>query len=192
VPRSRLPALPLPLLLLLLAACGGSAPSGPPPVASDAPVVAVPSGSFTAVVQRVVDGDTFLARVGGAGPAVRVRLLGVDTPETVKPNTPVACFGHAASALTTRLITGVRVTAAFESEHTDAYQRQLWDVWLPDGRFLAGLLAASGTSRILPYRPNIEHASELAAAESLARRERRGLWRACAETDAFPQLRGKR
>ena len=176
--------------LLLLEGCGGSAPVAAPPVAVDGPTVPVAVGAFDAVVQRVVDGDT-LAKVGGTGPALRVRLLGVDTPETVKPDTPVACFGHEASALTTRLLTGQTVRAAYEVERTDTYDRQLWDVWLPDGRFLAGVLVSSGSARVLPYSPNTRHAAELAAGQALAQREHRGLWGACTPTDAFPQLRGR-
>jgi len=177
------------LLLVLSTGCGGDEP-GPPPVATDAPVVALPVGAFDAQVTRVVDGDTVVARVAGRGPSVRVRLLGVDTPETVKPGTPVACFGHQASAFSTALLQGRRIWAAYQDEQVDDFGRQLWDIWLPDGRFVAGLLVASGTARVLPYEPNTAHASALATAEDVARRGRRGLWAACAVTAAFPQLRG--
>src|SRR4051812_48740485 len=72
----------------------------PPPAVDPGPVESppIPTTAFQAQVLRVVDGDTFLARMAGRREPVRVRVIGVDTPETVKPDTPVACFGPQASA----------------------------------------------------------------------------------------------
>ena len=64
-------------------------------------------------VVRVVDGDTIEARIGGRDEDVR--LIGIDTPETVKPDTPVQCFGERASHFTKRRLTGRRVRLAFGS-----------------------------------------------------------------------------
>src|SRR5437660_5022484 len=129
---------------------GGSAP----PVIDPGPVESpqIPAAAFSASVVRVVDGDTFLARVG-SGPDVRVRVIGIDTPETVKPNTPVRCYGPQASAFTKHLLpAGTVVRDAHESGGDfDRYGRQLWDVWLPDGRFLESVLAASGDGRADPF-----------------------------------------
>lgn len=175
--------------LALLAACSSRGEPGAPPVPSDAPPVAVPSDAFSALVTRVVDGDTVVAQVDGQGPRLRVRLLGIDTPETVKPGAPVACFGHQASAFSTSLLTGQRVRAIHQAEEVDGFGRQLWDLWLPDGRFVATLLTASGAARAYPYPPNTAHAADIAAGEDLARAQRRGLWGSCALTAAFPQLR---
>lgn len=188
MPSRLLPAAAL-LAAALLSGCGGGgAPA--PAVPADAPAVAVVPGAFDATVVRVVDGDTVIAQVGGRGPKLRVRLVGVDTPETVKPNTPVACFGHQASSFTRSLLQGRRVRAAYEQERTDSYGRQLWDLWLPDGRYVQGLLVASGAARAYPYRPNTTYADVLADAQRRAERERRGLWGSCSATAAFPQLRG--
>ncbi len=174
------------LPLLLLAGCAAPRPVVAPAAAGDAPVVAVPADAQMAQVVRDVDGDTIIAAVGGAD--VRVRLLGLDTPESVKPGTPVACFGHEASSFTTRLLPrGTRLRVAYEVEHTDAYGRQLWDLWLPDGRWVNGLLVASGAARAYPYRPNTTYATELAAAEATAKAGHRGLWSACDPHAAFPQ-----
>src|SRR5438309_10465395 len=70
------------------------APSAPPvrdPGQVESPEV--PDGAFRAVDDRVVDGDTFLARVSGAGRDLRVRIIGADTPEAVRPGVAVRCDG---------------------------------------------------------------------------------------------------
>ena len=170
----------LALVVVIRAAWGahGGAPSAPP-VVDPGPVQSpqVPADAFTASVVRVVDGDTFLARVG-EGATVRVRIIGVDTPETVKPNTPVRCYGPQASAFTKHLLRpGSVVRAAHEpGGETDRYGRQLWDVWLPDGRFLESVLTASGAARAYPFPPQIEYAQLLRSLELQARTEHRGLW----------------
>jgi micrococcal nuclease len=150
------------------------------PVLDVGPVPAVTPLSipFRAQVVRVVDGDTFIARRSGAGPPLRVRVIGADTPETVKPGVPVRCYGPQASAFTKHLLRpGTWVRAAYESGgDTDRYGRQLWDVWLPDGRFLEAVLVASGSARAYPYAPQLEHAAVLADLQRQAERARRGLW----------------
>lgn len=82
------------------------------------------------VVERVVDGDTIIVR--GVG---RVRLIGVDTPETVDPRRPVELFGKEASAFTKRLLEGRRVRLEYDQQRTDRYGRTLAYVYLPDGTF---------------------------------------------------------
>jgi micrococcal nuclease len=142
------------------------------------PSPAVPGDAFAARVDRVVDGDTFLATVAGSRGPVRVRVIGVDTPETVKPGTPVRCFGPQASAFTKRLLPeGTVVRAAHEpGGDVDAFGRQLWDVWLPDGRFLESVLVAAGAARAYPYPPQTEHAALLEDLAVAARQAGRGLW----------------
>ncbi|MDQ1698522.1 MAG: micrococcal nuclease [Frankiaceae bacterium] len=142
------------------------------------PAVVPASAPFRARVVRVVDGDTFLARIDGRGPPVRVRIIGADTPETVKPGVAVRCYGPQASSFTKHLLpSGEWVHAAYESGGTiDRYGRQLWDVWLPDGRFLEAVLVASGAARAYPYPPQLEHADVLADLQRQAREAGRGLW----------------
>jgi micrococcal nuclease len=152
-----------------------------PPAAVDpgpVPSPPVPADAFSARVVRVVDGDTFLATMPGAAQPVRVRVVGVDTPETVKPDTPVACYGPQASTFTKHLLPpGATVRAAHEpGGDTDRYGRQLWDVWLPDGRFLESVLAAAGAARAYPYPPQVEHAALIAQLADAARAQGRGLW----------------
>ena len=84
-------------------------------------------------VERVVDGDT-LVLDGGE----RVRLIGVDTPETVHPNKPVERFGKEASAFTQRMVEGRNVFLEFDQETAtkDRYGRTLAYVRMEDGRLL--------------------------------------------------------
>ncbi len=70
---------------------------------------AQPPATSRGTVVRAVDGDTLEVRLDGAEEAEDVRLIGVDTPETVKPDTPVQCFGPQASAFEHRVVEGRRV-----------------------------------------------------------------------------------
>jgi micrococcal nuclease len=155
---------------------GPSAPAAVDPGAVESPTI--PSDAFVARVDRVVDGDTFLASVTDSAQAVRVRVIGVDTPETVKPGTPVRCYGPQASAFTKHLLpAGTLIRADHEpGGDLDAFGRQLWDVWLPDGRFLESVLAAAGAARAYPYPPQTEYAELLARLAAEAQRAGRGLW----------------
>lgn len=161
------------LALALVASAGPSLSFA----ASAAPVA--PGRAFTARVDRVVDGDTFIAVRRGA--RVRVRLIGVDAPESVKPHSPVECWGPEASRVLTRLLpVGMRVRAAYQAGGTlDPYGRDLWDVWLPDGRFLQGVLVRRGAAEAVAYRPQVAHADYLEAVEARARSRRVGMYEAC-------------
>ena len=165
--------------------------AGPHPAAAVDPGAvespAVPPEAFAARVVRVVDGDTLLAAPAGGSGVVRVRVIGVDTPETVKPGAPVACYGPQASAFTKHLLpSGTVVHAAHErGGDVDRFGRQLWDVWLPDGRFLESVLVAAGTARAYPYPPQVEHADLLARLAAEARIQRRGLWAAPCDGNSF-------
>ena len=79
--------------------------------------------SDAARVVRVVDGDTVVVRTGGRDE--RVRYIGVDTPESVKPGTPVQCFAKAASAANKRLVEGREVRLVLDAETRDRYGRRL-------------------------------------------------------------------
>jgi micrococcal nuclease len=155
---------------------GPSAPAAvdPGPVTSPP----VPAEAFPARVVRVVDGDTVLATMPGAARPVRVRVIGVDTPETVEPGAPVACYGPQASAFTKQLLAaGAVVRAAHEpGGDLDRFGRQLWDVWLPDGRFLESVLVAAGAARAYPYPPQTRYAALLRELAAGAEARDRGLW----------------
>jgi micrococcal nuclease len=145
--------------------------------------------SADAVVTRVVDGDTVEARIGGE--VEDVRLIGVDTPETVKPGAPVDCFGPQASRFTHDALEGRRVRLVFGAERRDHYGRLLAYVYLPRPAF--GLsqqpqgrqrlfnadLVRRGLARTLTIPPNDRFAPRLRRLELAAARTGRGLWGAC-------------
>jgi micrococcal nuclease len=170
---------------VLVTGCGLAGGSGPggraaettTPVLSGQPPV--PAAAFTATVERAVDGDTFIAV--RAGRRLRVRLIGVDAPESVKEGAPVGCFGpEASSHLHGLLRPGVVVRAAYEpGGRTDQFGRELWDVWLPDGRFVQADLVSGGFARAHAYRPQHEQADYLARVQRAAKAARVGLWSAC-------------
>lgn len=140
---------------------------------------AVPADAFSALVVRVVDGDTFLARREGR--RVRVRLIGVDSPESVKPDTAAECFGRtAAKRLRALLPAQTRVLASYQGEQRrDRFGRELWDVWLADGTFLQGQLVREGVVRARAYPPHTRYADVLAAMEQRARADGEGLHGGC-------------
>jgi micrococcal nuclease len=132
--------------------------------------------SAAAVVARVVDGDTIEARI--AGRLEDVRYIGVDTPETVKPDTPVQCFGPRASAFNHGLVERRRVRLVFGVERRDIYGRLLAYVYLRR-RFVNAMLVRRGLARSLTIPPNDRFAPLFRRLELRAARAGRGLWGAC-------------
>jgi micrococcal nuclease len=132
--------------------------------------------ALQAHVIRAVDGDTALVRVDGR--AEYVRYIGIDTPETVKPGTPVQCGGPAASAYDHHVVDGRTVRLVFDRERQDAYGRLLAYVYA--GRRLVNAeLVRRGYARPFPYPPNTAHAALFARLADLAGRRGRGLWGRC-------------
>jgi micrococcal nuclease len=130
------------------------------------------------VVVEVIDGDTLVARIDGREETVR--LLGIDTPETVHPSRPPECFGAEASARLAELLPpGTPVRAERDVEGRDAYGRLLLHLHRADGLFVNHELVAAGFATTLVIPPNGAYASLLGQAERTARAEGRGLWGAC-------------
>jgi micrococcal nuclease len=137
-----------------------------------------PARDLSGRVVRVVDGDTI--RVALAGRSERVRYIGVDTPESVKPGTPVQCFAHRAAAENARLVSGERVRLVLDVEQRDRFGRLLAYVYRSrDGGFVNAALARGGYARPLTIPPNVRFAARFAALAAQARRAGRGLWSAC-------------
>ncbi len=132
--------------------------------------------SAEAFVIRAVDGDTIEARIGDR--VEDVRYIGVDTPETVKPDTPVQCFGPRASSFNHRLVEGREVRLVFGVERRDVYGRLLAYVYLPH-RFVNAILVRRGLARTLTIPPNDRFAPLFRRLEKRAGRAGRGLWGAC-------------
>jgi micrococcal nuclease len=136
------------------------------------------SSSLSGRVTKIVDGDTIHVALGGRDE--KVRYIGVDTPETHKPGTPVQCFGPAASAFNARLLEGRSVRLRTDAESRDRYGRLLAYVYRrPDGLFVNAELVGRGFATILTIPPNVAHASEFLRLQRAARSSGRGLWSAC-------------
>ena len=172
------------LATALLAACAGEQA---PAASSDSPSTGlVPKGRTIPGldVVRVVDGDT--VKVDIDGESVTVRMIGIDTPETVKPDSPVECFGPEASDFADALLSDSTVTLEVDESQgaTDQYGRALAYVWreLPDGSLaLFNLEAvAGGYAEARQYGPTpYAWKAEFDAAEEVARSAGAGQWGAC-------------
>lgn len=155
--------------LLALPGCGGGPARGAAGDVLEA----------NSVVVRVVDGDTVVVRLDGAEQPVR--LIGIDTPETVDPRRPPECFGAEASEATSRLLPpGTRVRLVRDAEVRDRYDRLLAYVYrASDGELINLALVAGGYASSSAYPPNTALQARLDDAETGARERRAGLWGAC-------------
>ena len=145
-----------------------------------------PGGYETGTVTRVVDGDTIeveiTERADGPGAGIAdvgfeydVRLIGIDTPESVKPGSPVECFGKEASAAAEALLEGQEVRLVKDVENTDQYDRLLRYVYLADEMANARLVI-NGYASAYTYPPNVRHSDLFVDLEREARENERGLW----------------
>lgn len=154
------------------AGCGGPSRVVDDPVAGG-------SNQGRAVVIEVVDGDTVELDIGGHHQ--RVRLLGVDAPESVHPSVPVQCFGVEASAeLSALLPPETEVTIERDVELRDRYDRLLLYLYrAEDGLFVNRWLLDNGLADTLFYDPNHAYRIALTEARATAQRSRHGLWGHC-------------
>jgi len=172
------------LVLLTAAACG----SHQVMLTEQAPATWVrePGGYEEAIVVDVIDGDTLEVEVTGfaAGPGAgaarvgeryTVRLIGIDTPESVKPNSPVECFGRESSAAAEALLAGAQVRLVKDVEEADQYGRLLRYVYLGD-ETANGRMVVNGYANAYTYPPNVRHSTLFLQLEREARENDRGLW----------------
>jgi micrococcal nuclease len=140
------------------------------------------SQALSGRVVRAVDGDTLEVALDD-GATETVRLIGVDTPETVKPDTPVQCFGPQASAFEHRHVEGRRVRLLTGVEPRDYYGRLLAYVWVHGPgtreRFLEEALLRRGLARTLTFHPNDRFAHRFEGIAQKAAKAGKGLWNAC-------------
>lgn len=154
---------------------------GPPTFASE------PGGHEDAEIVRIVDGDTVIVRVTarhpgpGAGEAAlgeehRLRLIGIDTPESVRPGTPIECFSREASAAAASMMpVGTSVRLVKDVEETDRFERLLRYIYLGD-EMVNARLVANGYAHAYTYPPNVRHSELFVRLEREARENDRGLW----------------
>ena len=157
--------------IVVLAGCGaggtGATPAGTGVLAANATVV------------RVVDGDTIDVTVDGT--EERVRLIGIDTPETKKEGTPVECFGPEATAFTESLLPpGTPVRLERDIEPRDPYDRLLAYAYRAgDGLFVNLEIVRRGYAQPLTIPPNVAHSAAFVDAARDAEADDAGLWSAC-------------
>ncbi len=132
-------------------------------------------------VTKVVDGDTI--DVTKDGKTLRVRYIGMDTPETVHPSKGVQCFGKDASSKNKELILGKQVRLEKDVSETDRYGRFLRYVYLGD-TFINLELVKQGYATAATFPPDVKHSQDFVAAEREAREAKRGLWASCKSTEA--------
>lgn len=139
---------------------------------------AVTPVGLAATITRVVDGDTVHA-TDARGSAVKVRVLGIDTPETRDPRKPVGCFGPEASEFAKKTLLNQRVTLVTDPTQgvVDRYKRVLAYIRLADGRDYSIEAARAGMARSYVYdrKPVAEYVA-IEAAQAEAKAARRGLW----------------
>lgn len=136
----------------------------------------LPEGLERAMVTNVADGDTIEVSLGGA--VERVRLIGVDTPETSHPSRPVECFGREAAAFTREMLSGQTVLLESDpsQDNRDRFNRLLRFVWLPDGRLVNYEIIAQGYGFEYTFRTPYRYQAQFKAAERAAREAQAGLW----------------
>jgi micrococcal nuclease len=170
--------------LTFLLSCGGGSVS----LGHQAPATlrGEPSGFERARVTRVIDGDTvevvILSRSEGRGAGwarpgqtYSVRLTGIDTPESVKPDAPVECFGRESSAALEAFVGNRVVRLVDDVENVDGYDRLLRYVYVGEEMANARLVV-NGYAHDYPYAPNLRHSRLFKELQSDARRADRGLW----------------
>jgi len=123
---------------------------------------------------RVIDGDTIVVDIDGK--QERVRLIGVDTPETVHPSKPVEYFGKEASEFTKNMVEDKRVRLEYDWQRRDKYGRLLAYVYLEDGFFLNAEIIKQGFGFAYTRFP-FKYLEEFRRYEREARENGRGLWR---------------
>jgi endonuclease YncB( thermonuclease family) len=155
----------------------------PAPTASSATGIRRPPDAFALTVTHVFDGDTIEARVQSPNDVVtatgllRIRLVGIDTPEgTPSPQ----CWADEARAHLEQLAPeGATVWAAPDADSWDDYDRRLFYLWTDDGRFVNHELVAAGDAQAMRVWPNVAHAQLLADAQARAEASGAGQWSAC-------------
>ena len=180
--RRTRPSLVLGLVAVVIAGCSltvtPAAPTSGAPSASTVASGPAPVGATeTARVVRVVDGDTIIVDRGRGNE--RLRYIGIDAPESVRPDTPVQFMGEEASAANSDLVAGHEVILERDVSETDQYGRLLRYVWLRDGdawMFVNLELVRRGFAHAVTFPPDVRWVDVLRSAERAARDANAGLW----------------
>jgi len=183
-----LPFLGVAAILLVMLWCRDGAGAGhPEPPAASSGVPSRPGEAFPLTVEYVYDGDTIRARmltpndVVRTDDSIRIRLIGVDTPEAAGAGRPrTECWADEARAhLAALLPEGSTVWAAVDRESWDHYARRLFHLWTEDGRSVADELVAAGDAEAISVWPNVGQDDRLRRAQGAAETSAAGRWGAC-------------
>lgn len=177
------------LVAVISSSCTASSDTSPPAgttspaveAATTTPSTDPGQGRTNALVTSVIDGDTIEVRFRGR--PLTVRLIGIDTPESVAPGEPVQCYALEASAYTTERLDGERVRLEFDAERTDPFGRTLAYAWLGDELFNETLVR-EGYAFVTTFPPNVRYVDRFRAAQRGARSADRGVWGRCVDEDA--------
>lgn len=134
----------------------------------------VPGGFIIAEVVRITDGDTF--RAAYKEKEYRVRLLCIDTPESVKENVAEQPYGKQAADKLEEMVLGKKVTLVFEKDIEDDYGRLLAYVLLENGTCVNAFMIAEGFARVNAVKPNIINRDYFNELQEKAIKELKGLW----------------
>lgn len=159
-------------------------PSAPSPTPTITSSVLSVKDKQVVTVTKVVDGDT-IEVTGG----LKVRLIGIDTPETVDPRRGVQCFGKEASNRTKELLLNQQIVMVKDISETDKYGRLLRYIFLAkDNTFINEQLVREGFAHASSYPPDIQFQTLFKAAEKDASESNRGFWgdATCAPTPTTP------
>lgn len=127
-------------------------------------------------VLRVVDGDTFWLD-DGSEKGVKIRLIGVDAPETRNSGRKtVGHFGKQSKEYLSKLINDKEVRLEYDIDKEDQYKRTLAYVFLSDGTFVNAELLEQGYAMAMTIPPNVRYADIFVRLERKARKNNRGLW----------------
>ena len=161
--------------LLVLSACDALGITEAPTTTVSAPAGLVPNG----VIEYVIDGDTVDVIINGQ--EERIRLIGIDTPETKQRDHPIECFGPEATAFTEFLLpVGTPVRVERDIVNRDDYGRLLGYVYrADDGIFVNYEVMRQGFGQPLSIGPNDLYAELFADAAGEAEADNAGLWAAC-------------
>ena len=141
-------------------------------------VKAQPNQTYRATVTKVVDGDTIVTKIGSTQETIR--YIGIDTPESVTPNTPVQCYAKAASQANANLVSGQAVRLVTDVEPRDRYGRILAYVYtIKNNLFINAELVAKGYAKAYKFPPNTKFASLFERLANTAHNSNKGLWNQC-------------
>jgi len=128
-------------------------------------------------VSKIVDGDTFWI-INAKGQEEKVRLIGVDAPESRKSGKKeIGYYGKESKAYVTQILTGKKVRLEYDVSKYDRYKRTLAYVYLENGTFLNAFLIKNGYASVMTVPPNVRHADLFVQLQKEARENKRGLWK---------------